>query len=45
MEAFHRGLPTELITEDKYHLVRININVTQSDDNSFQLQTYRFYAD
>lgn len=38
-------IPTELITEDKYHLVRININITQSDDNSFQLQTYRFYTD
>ena len=38
-------IPTELFTDDKYHLVRININITQSDDNSFQLQTYRFYAD
>jgi general secretion pathway protein I len=39
-------IPTEMFTDDKkYHLVRININVTQSDDNSFQLQTYRFYTD
>jgi general secretion pathway protein I len=38
-------IPTELFTEDKYHLVRINIDITQSDENSFQMQTYRFYTD
>lgn len=38
-------IPTELFTEDKYHLVRININITQNDDDRYQLQTYRFFTD
>lgn len=37
-------LPTELVTNENYHLVRININITRNDENSYQLRTYRFYA-
>ena len=38
-------LPTDLITDNKYHLLRINVNVTQANENSYQLRTYRFYTD
>jgi len=38
-------VPTELITDNKYHLIRIDINVTQNNENNFQLHTYRFYTD
>ena len=38
-------MPTELITDDAYHWVRININVTHNEENSYQLQTYRFLTD
>ena len=38
-------IPTELITEDVYHLVHININITHNDGNSYQLRTYRFLTD
>lgn len=35
-------LPTELISSEKYHLVRISVTVRQNDDSDYQLQTYRF---
>ncbi len=38
-------IPTELITEDVYHLAHININITHNDGNSYQLRTYRFLTD
>ncbi|MGD8847079.1 MAG: prepilin-type N-terminal cleavage/methylation domain-containing protein [Desulfobacteraceae bacterium] len=39
-------IPTELITEDAYHLVHINIDITQkNNENSYQLRTYRFLTD
>ena len=37
-------IPTDLITGQNYHLVRINVNISQPDGNSYQLRTYRFYA-
>jgi general secretion pathway protein I len=38
-------LPSDLITSQKYHLARIEVTVSQDDENTYQLQTYRFYAD
>ncbi len=35
-------LPTELITSEKHHLVRISVTVSQNEENSYQMQTYRF---
>ena len=37
-------IPTDLITDRNYHLVRINVNISHPDGNSYQLRTYRFYA-
>lgn len=37
-------MPSDLITETNYHLVRISIGVSHSDGSSYQLRTYRFYA-
>ena len=39
------ALPTELITDDHYHLVRINVQISQGDEENFQLHTYRFFTD
>lgn len=38
-------IPTELITEKDYHLVRIDVRVARDDDEDYQLHTYRFYTD
>lgn len=38
-------LPSDLITSKQYHLVRIEITVSKNDENSYQLRTYRFYAE
>jgi general secretion pathway protein I len=38
-------LPSDLITSQKYHLARIEITVSNNDENTYQLRTYRFYAD
>jgi prepilin-type N-terminal cleavage/methylation domain-containing protein len=38
-------LPTDLITNKKYHLTGITVTVSQNEENSYQLRTYRFYAD
>lgn len=38
-------LPSDLITSQKYHLARIEITVSNDDDNAYTLRTYRFYAD
>jgi general secretion pathway protein I len=37
-------IPTDLIADNNYHLIRINITITQTDGDSYQLRTYRFYA-
>lgn len=37
-------IPTDLITDRNYHLVRINVTITRADGESYQLRTYRFYA-
>jgi general secretion pathway protein I len=37
-------IPTDLITDKNYHLIRINVTITQSDGDSYQLRTYRFYG-
>lgn len=36
---------SDLIKESRYHLVRIDITVTQNEENTYTLRTYRFYAD
>jgi len=38
-------LPSDLITSKLYHLARIDIMVSNNDENSYQLRTYRFYVD
>lgn len=38
-------LPSDLITSQQYHLARIEITVSNNDENTYQLQTYRFYTD
>jgi general secretion pathway protein I len=38
-------LPSDLITSKQYHLARIEITVSKNDENSYQLRTYRFYAE
>lgn len=38
-------LPSDLITSQKYHLARIEITVSNNDENTYQLRTYRFYVD
>ena len=37
-------IPTDLMTDKNYHLVRINVTITHTDGESYQLRTYRFYA-
>ncbi len=37
-------MPSDLVTDNNYHLVRINVSITHVDGDSFQLRTYRFYA-
>lgn len=39
------ALPTELITDNNYHLVRIDVQISQGDEENFQLRTYRFFTD
>lgn len=38
-------VPTDLIENKQYHLVRINVQIAQTDDHEYQLQTYRLYID
>lgn len=38
-------LPTDLITNKKYHWVGITLTVSQNEENSYQLHTYRLYVD
>jgi general secretion pathway protein I len=38
-------LPSDLITSQQYHLARIEITVSNNDENAYELRTYRFYAD
>jgi general secretion pathway protein I len=38
-------LPSDLITSKLYHLARIDITVSNNDENSYQMRTYRFYVD
>lgn len=38
-------LTSDLITSKNYHLARIDITVTRNDEDTYQLRTYRFYAD
>ena len=35
-------MPTELISSEKYHLMRITVSISQEDENSYEIQTYRF---
>ncbi len=37
-------VPTDLTTDKNYHLIRIDVTITQTDGDSYQLRTYRFYA-
>jgi general secretion pathway protein I len=38
-------LPSDLITGQQYHLARIGISVSNDDEDTYELQTYRFYVD
>lgn len=38
-------METELITEKKYHLTRIDIDISQDEENSYHLRTYRFFVE
>ena len=38
-------LPTDLITSKKYHWVGITLTISQNEENSYQMHTYRFYVD
>ena len=38
-------LPSDLIASQRYHLARIEITVSNDDENTYDLRTYRFYAD
>ncbi len=38
-------LPSDLITENKHHLAVINLTVSQNEENSYPLRTYRFFVD
>ena len=38
-------LPSDLITSKLYHLARIDITVSNNDENSYQMRTYRLYVD
>jgi general secretion pathway protein I len=35
---------SDLIKEPRYHLVRIDIFISQNQENTYTLRTYRFYA-
>jgi general secretion pathway protein I len=36
---------SDLIKEPRYHLVRIEVTISQNEENAYALRTYRFYAD
>jgi general secretion pathway protein I len=36
---------SDLIKESRYHLVRIEVTISQNEENTYTLRTYRFYAD
>lgn len=38
-------VPTDLITDNKYHWVGITLTISQHEENSYQLHTYRFFVD
>jgi general secretion pathway protein I len=38
-------VPTDLITDNKYHLIRMNVTISNNDGENYQLRTYRFYTD
>lgn len=38
-------IPAELFTENYYHLTRIDIDISQNEENHYQLRTYRFFAE
>ena len=37
-------IPSDLITSQQYHLTRIEITVSNDDENTYHLQTYRFFS-
>ena len=38
-------MPSELITDKRYHLAAIDVTVSRNEENSYHLRTYRFFAD
>jgi general secretion pathway protein I len=38
-------MPTDLITDKKYHWVAITLTISKNEENSYQLRTFRFYVD
>lgn len=37
-------LPSDLLKEQNYHLARIEVTITQNEEASYKLRTYRFYT-
>jgi general secretion pathway protein I len=38
-------VPFELLQNQPYHLVRIDVTINKDDEDRYQLQTYRFFAE
>jgi general secretion pathway protein I len=38
-------VPSDLITSQQYHLASIEVTISRDEETSYQLRTYRFYAD
>ena len=36
---------SDMIKDNRYHMARIEVTVTQDENESYRLRTYRFYAD
>lgn len=38
-------VPSDLTNDTPYHLVRVEVTISQNEENSYSLRTYRYYAD
>lgn len=38
-------LPSDLLKDKEYHLIRIEVTISQNEEEAYQLRTYRFYAE
>ena len=39
------NMPSDLLKEKEYHLIRIEVTVTRNDEDHYNLRTYRYYAE